>query len=68
MRNMIVRAVLLWTVLLLQAFTAFPDVRDISSLPLYKNPDVPVEKRVDDLLSRMTLEEKNRPDEYPLRL
>ena len=26
--------------------------------PLYKNPDAPLEKRVDDLLSRMTLEEK----------
>ena len=28
------------------------------SVPLYKNPDAPLEKRVDDLLSRMTLEEK----------
>lgn len=27
-------------------------------VPLYKNPDVPVEKRVEDLLGRMTLEEK----------
>lgn len=26
--------------------------------PLYKNPDVPVEKRVEDLLGRMTVEEK----------
>ena len=26
--------------------------------PLYKNPDAPVEKRVEDLLKRMTLEEK----------
>src|SRR5690348_8984242 len=26
--------------------------------PLYQNPDAPVEKRVDDLLFRMTLEEK----------
>lgn len=26
--------------------------------PLYKNPDVPVEKRVEDLIKRMTLEEK----------
>jgi beta-glucosidase len=26
--------------------------------PLYKNPDAPLEKRVEDLLSRMTLEEK----------
>ena len=28
------------------------------SVPVYKNPDAPVEKRVEDLLSRMTLEEK----------
>lgn len=27
-------------------------------VPLYKNPNIPVEKRVEDLLSRMTLEEK----------
>src|SRR5271157_723015 len=26
--------------------------------PLYKNPDAPLEKRVEDLLSHMTLEEK----------
>jgi beta-glucosidase len=26
--------------------------------PVYRNPDAPVERRVDDLLSRMTLEEK----------
>ena len=29
-----------------------------SSTPLYKQADAPVEKRVEDLLSRMTLEEK----------
>src|ERR1041384_6687839 len=28
------------------------------SLPAYKNPNLPVEARVDDLVSRMTLEEK----------
>src|ERR1700682_1782665 len=26
--------------------------------PAYKNPSLPIEKRVDDLVSRMTLEEK----------
>jgi beta-glucosidase-like glycosyl hydrolase len=31
------------------------------TLPLYKNPDAPLEKRVDDLLSRMTAEEKISP-------
>lgn len=29
-----------------------------SSIPLYKNPQAPVEQRVEDLLGRMTLEEK----------
>jgi beta-glucosidase len=29
-----------------------------SSLPPYKDPSLPIEKRVDDLVSRMTLEEK----------
>ena len=28
------------------------------SLPPYKNPNLPVEQRVNDLVSRMTLEEK----------
>jgi beta-glucosidase len=26
--------------------------------PIYKNPSFPVEQRIDDLISRMTLEEK----------
>ncbi len=29
-----------------------------SRLPLYQNPDAPLEQRVDDLLSRMTVDEK----------
>jgi beta-glucosidase len=29
-----------------------------SDIPAYQNPDLPVEQRVDDLVSRMTLEEK----------
>lgn len=28
------------------------------SVPLYKNPDAPIEDRISDLLPRMTLEEK----------
>ena len=31
---------------------------ETQSLPAYKNPNLPIEKRVDDLVSRMTLEEK----------
>ena len=32
--------------------------KDKKSIPLYKDAKVPIEKRVDDLISRMTLEEK----------
>jgi len=32
--------------------------KDKKSIPLYKDAKAPIEKRVDDLLSRMTLEEK----------
>ncbi len=32
--------------------------RRSSSMPAYKNPDLPLEKRLNDLVSRMTLEEK----------
>lgn len=35
-----------------------PDLRSQTAIPDYKNPRLPVEQRVDDLLSRMTLEEK----------
>jgi len=34
------------------------DLRSQTAVPDYKNPRLPVEQRVDDLLSRMTLEEK----------
>ena len=44
------RIAILTTALCLAACTA--------GEPLYKNPDAPVEKRVEDLLKRMTLEEK----------
>jgi len=29
-----------------------------AAIPVYKNPKVPIEERVKDLLSRMTIEEK----------
>ena len=32
--------------------------KDKKSIPLYKDAKAPIEKRIDDLLSRMTLEEK----------
>lgn len=32
--------------------------KDKKSIPLYKDAKVPIEKRIDDLISRMTLEEK----------
>ena len=34
------------------------NLAESQSLPLYKNPELPIEARVDDLLSRLTLEEK----------
>ena len=40
-----------WSVLL-------PNNADTQSLPPYKNPNLPIEVRVNDLVSRMTLEEK----------
>ena len=35
-----------------------PDSFAQNSIPPYKNPKLPIEQRVDDLVSRMTLEEK----------
>ena len=29
-----------------------------NDIPIYKNPDLSIDERVDDLVSRMTLEEK----------
>ena len=43
--------------LILPAFAQTPPA---NSSPAYRNPSMPVEKRVDDLVSRMTLEEKVR--------
>jgi len=42
---------IVWSVLL-------PNNADTQSLPPYKNPNLPIQARVDDLVSRMTLEEK----------
>lgn len=39
-------------------FSGWPQTSGQSSLPPYKDPSLPIEKRVDDLVSRMTLEEK----------
>jgi len=44
---------------------------ETADIPVYKNPDVPIDQRVEDLLSRMTLEEKvgqiNMPITGPIR-
>lgn len=45
---------LLWIVALSTPLFAIPK----EEKPLYKNPKQPIEKRIEDLLSRMTLEEK----------
>src|SRR6266567_1742936 len=44
--------------LLICAVIGLPVGNGQNSIPLYKNPLLPVETRVDDLVSRMTLEEK----------
>jgi len=49
-------SVLLLTVALVTTFTSGAAAGN--DAPLYKNPSLPVEKRIDDLLGRMTLEEK----------
>lgn len=36
----------------------FLSLNTFASLPLYKDPSMPVESRIDDLMNRMTLEEK----------
>ena len=45
----------LWPLLLVPVLAGCGNRPDAAS---YKNPDLPIEKRVEDLLSRMTLEEK----------
>ena len=40
------------------AHSLLPNSRTQAQTPDYKNPSLPIDKRVDDLVSRMTLEEK----------
>lgn len=40
------------------ALIVFVSIKTIKNLPVYKNPDSSIEERIEDLLSRMTLEEK----------
>src|SRR6201981_816958 len=40
------------------ASLGFAQKQSSSDVPTYKNPNLPVEQRVQDLLSRMTLQEK----------
>ena len=48
-----------WTVsLVLFSLAAMSNAQD--DVPAYKNPDLPVDQRVQDLLNRMTIEEKAR--------
>jgi len=46
------------TTTLFTATAALAAARPGHDQPLYKNPDAPIEQRVEDLLARMTLEEK----------
>src|SRR5437763_8260585 len=54
------RALAVFSLLLAVAFSVVPsvDTHSQAQVPDYKNPRLPVERRVADLLSRMTLEEK----------
>ena len=47
-----------WAAMALAAALSVPSDGEAQPVPLYRNPDAPVERRVEDLLSRMTLEEK----------
>ena len=54
LREKLCLVLLLFTVIL----SAFPPPAKLQSLPPYKNPNLPIDVRVNDLVSRMTLEEK----------
>ncbi|HEX8888609.1 MAG TPA: glycoside hydrolase family 3 C-terminal domain-containing protein [Pyrinomonadaceae bacterium] len=56
LRRVVSRALILTICFLLTSPQA--STRAQGQMPPYKNPSLPVEKRVDDLISRMTLEEK----------
>jgi beta-glucosidase len=51
------KKVLIWGMCLL-GVTHSLSSKDKNSIPLYKDAKAPIEKRIDDLISRMTLEEK----------
>ena len=51
------KKVLIWGMCLL-GVTHSLSSKDKKSIPLYKDAKAPIEKRIDDLISRMTLEEK----------
>ena len=44
--------------LISRSLSSFASVQCAQNVPAYRNPDLPVEQRLADLLSRMTLEEK----------
>jgi beta-glucosidase len=45
-------------IMMCQVLTALSVFAHDAAIPPYKNPDLPIDRRVEDLLSRMTLEEK----------
>lgn len=63
MRNQLARGIRVWSAVQLVAITVSLLVIDVdantrSRSPIYLDPDQPLEARVDDLVARMTLEEK----------
>jgi beta-glucosidase len=51
-------SLLLTLVLVIIGFPSVPQSKDTPATAIYKNPEMPVKMRIEDLLSRMTLEEK----------
>ena len=58
MRKYPVRMSLLLVVVLLAVFHSAAQTTPTSSVPPYLNPSLPINERVDDLVARMTLDEK----------
>jgi beta-glucosidase len=58
MRNVAKRIALLACTVCAVTIAARIYAQQQAALPAYKNPQLPIEQRVDDLISRMTLEEK----------
>lgn len=55
---MVALKILLGVILGLNGYASLAEAASDASVPPYKNPHLPVDQRVSDLLSRMTIEDK----------